>query len=68
MELLFAITVYFVFWYTYVDTLWDQDYINIIVNDWKQNPITDFKRIQQTGNGKINWDAPDCPKGYEITN
>lgn len=66
LEILFAFVVYFIFLTTYVDTLWDQDYVNLIVRDWKKNPIIDLKRVNQMSDGEIN--DKDCPDGYDVTN
>ena len=53
--------------FTLVGDLWDSAYIDIVMNDWKENPITDIKMVNElTDDGSVKSWLDDCPSGYEV--
>ena len=52
--------------YTLSGDLWDSGYIDIIMNDWKENPIVDVKLVNElSDDGTVKSWLDDCPSGYE---
>ena len=49
----------------YVWTLWNNMYIDQVLNDWETGPITDVQVVPFTAGGILSADT-SCPDGYEI--
>ena len=51
---------------TLVESLWDQQYMNLVLADWETNPIIDVKLVSQMDAGEIDYWGDNCPEDYEI--
>ncbi len=65
-EILFTVLLIFVVKYTFMSNLWDQEYLDIILKDWDEGPITDLVPVSQMEGGEIDYWATECPSGYEV--
>ena len=51
--------------FTYKAKLWNQQYVDQVMQDWSKGPIIDLKVVKYREGGFFKKETK-CPKGYEI--
>jgi len=52
-------------YFALANDLWNQTYLDTILDDWKTGPLVEIKRVSQIDDGEFEMYGDDCPDDFE---